>query len=267
MTNVLDQAQNISGVVSAARFRDRMARLEAKSSGGERGAAREALFDIEERFPELADIPVGGAEAFARERGHGTKSRSPVEHGARRRPAAGKPAAQKKSSGVKVDAKRKDRKPVPGLDPTARRAKSSRRRPATRPAPTPRVDRAIRRTGIPATVDTGGSIVMSMLGATIGLSFAWLVLTSAETPGSGTRRIETFLSETVPGAVGRILNPYEDVFPGNGAGSGHYEGPPPNSREVAEHEGRVAGEATGSARTKTRARGRAARTRPKATTR
>jgi hypothetical protein len=214
MTNVLDQAQNISGVVSAARFRDRMARLEAKSSGGERGAAREALFDIEERFPELADVPVGGAEAFARERGHGTKSRSPVEHGARRRPAAGKPPAAKKSSGVKVEAKRKDRKPVPGIDPAARRARTSRGT-STRPAPTPRVDRAIRRTGIPATVDTGGSIVMSMLGATIGLSFAWLVLTSAETRGSGTRRIETFLSETVPGAVGRILNPYEDVFPGN----------------------------------------------------
>lgn len=213
MSNVLDQAQNFSGgVVAAARKRDSWALKEANATDeGKRRTYREAIFDLEERYPDLHDVPVGGAEAFARERGHGTKSRSPV-HGGRRRPRTGSSGAPSKPGHARAPVSRTpDRKPVPGIDPSARRAP---RAPAAKPQPTPRVDRAIRRTGIPQAVDAGGSTVMAALGATVGLSLAYLVVSSAEQKGSGAAAFPT-LVQGVTRMIGRFIG-LGDVFPGNG---------------------------------------------------
>jgi hypothetical protein len=209
MSNVLDQAQNVQGVVAAARKRDSWARQEANSTDEtKRRTYREAIFDLEERFPDLGDVPVGGAEAFARQRGHGKKSRSPV-HGGRQRRAPSSKSKTASSRGSKTAGP--GRKPVPGIDPTARRAAAPRSAP--RPQPTPRVDRAIRRTGIPATVDSGGSTVMAFLGATVGLGLTYLVVSSAEQKGSGMRAFPSLVSG-VNRAVARFLGD-GDVFPSN----------------------------------------------------
>ena len=215
MPSVLDRAQNFSGgPVAAARQRDRWALREANATDAEtREQYREAIADLQARYPDLEDVPIGGAEAFARERGHGTGKRSPV-HGGRRRPGAGgsrgAPAAKKPKTPPAAQGKPKD---VPGLTPGAgstRRAKG---------APTPRVDRAIRQTGIPAAFNSGGSTVMAALGATVGLALLFLVLSSAETPGSGAAALPRVIgwdrkheSVGVLGFLGRFLDPHRDIF-------------------------------------------------------
>lgn len=211
-TSVLDQAQNFSGgVVGAARQRDRWARREANAtSEEEREQLREAIADLTARYPDLEDVPIGGAEAFARERGHGTGARSPVHEG-RRRPAAGRaPRTAKKPAEPKPHMRASTgRKPVPGLDPTARRSKAQRR--SAKGRRTPRVDRAIQQTGVPSATSSTGSFVMSVLGATIGMSLLYLLLSSAEKPGSGAAALPTVV-ESVTRGLGRFLG-LEDVFP------------------------------------------------------
>lgn len=215
MTSVLDKAQNFAGgPVAAARQRDRWARKEALTTDDElREQYREAIADLEARYPDLAEVPVGGAEAFARDRGHGTGARSPVHEG-RRRSGSGAPARTAKPSKSRASstppAGRGKAKPIPGITPGARRSPAQRR--AAKGAPTPRVDRAIRQTGIPAAASSSGSILMAGLGVTVGLALLYLVLSTAETPGSGSTRLLRLLEKDVPRTVGRFLNPFEDVF-------------------------------------------------------
>lgn len=201
VSSVLDQAQNFAGgPVAAARQRDRWARREANATApAERGALREAIFDLEERYPDLRNIPVGGAEAFARERGHGRGSRSPV-HDGRRRP-------QPSSGGAKPRANPSPAakpKPHPTRPPAAKRARTGGR-------PTPRVDRAIRQTGIPGAAGSAGSMVMAALGGTAGLGLLYLTLSSAETPGTGAAAFPRLVHGIVR-FVGRLIEPV-DIFP------------------------------------------------------
>jgi len=212
MSTVLDEAQNIGGIVTAARRRERWEQQMAKTSDPEkREALREAIADLEARFPELEELPPGGAEGFARSRGHGTRARSPVRHGRQRlQPSRGEgaPRSSKKGGGLGGDSKAaKGSKPRAGLDPSARRSPSSRRRPR----PTPRVDRAVRETGIPAAVDSSTSATMLALGATIALALLYLVVTSAEKRGTGAAAVPSVI-ESVTNGLGRFLS-LADVFP------------------------------------------------------
>lgn len=212
---VLDQAENFSGgPVAAARQRDRWARREANATDAEeRESYREAIADLQARYPDIAEVPIGGAEAFARERGHGTGARSPVHEG-RRRSGAGRPArtGKEKREGASTPAAGRGKaKPVPGLTPGARRSSAQSR--AAKGRPTPRVDRAIRQTRIPAALDSSGSTLMAGLGATVGLALLYLLLSSAETPGSGAAALPQLI-HGVTRALGRFLDPFADVFPG-----------------------------------------------------
>ncbi|MDX6609028.1 MAG: hypothetical protein QOF85_953 [Solirubrobacterales bacterium] len=225
---VLDQAQNFSGgPIAAARQRDRWARQEANATDDEtRESYREAIADLEARYPDLEDVPIGGAEAFARERGHGTGARSPVHEG-RRRPgsrAAGRTIKPGKGASPKVPrAGQGKAKPIPGITPGARRSPAQRR--AAKGQPTPRVDRAIRQTGIPAAASSGGSVVMGVLGATVGMSLLYLLVTSAEAQNSGSTRLLRLFEHDIPHIVGRFLDPKADVFPAGGSTSSEGEGP------------------------------------------
>ena len=204
---VLDKAQNFSGgPVAAARQRDRWARAEANATDDEtRAQFHEAIADLEARYPDLEDVPVGGAEAYARDRGHGSGARSPV-HGGRSRPRA--PAMQK--AGAPSSKRQKGPQSpskTPGLSPTARRKASS----GSRRAKTPRLDRAIRDTGIPAALSGGTSTGMMVLGGTAALALLYLVLDSSETPGSGASAVPTAINETV-GFLHRFIG-LGDIFP------------------------------------------------------
>lgn len=211
MSTTLDRAQNFSGgTVAAARQRDRWARAEANATDPEqREAYREAIADLEARYTDLEDIPVGGAEAYAKERGHGRGSRSPVHEGRRRRGSTStrdtSPAPDKTSA-----AGRGSPRPIPGLTPGARRTSSQGRAAAV--SPTPKIDRAIRQTGIPAAAGSSGSAIMSGLGITVGLSLFYLVITSAEIPGSGAEALPRMING-VTRFLGRFLS-LEDIFPG-----------------------------------------------------
>lgn len=221
--SVVDEAANFSGgVVSAARKRDSWARREANSTDDEqREALREAIFDLEQRFPDLEDVPVGGAEAFARERGHGSRSRSPVHEGRRRpvSPGAGEPSRPPSESRGKTLDKAQGGQPsdLPGLSPGARRKAG-----AGKGQPTPKVDRAIRQTGIPGAAGKGVSVTMTAIGATVGLGLLYLVLTSAE---KGKTAGLAWVFAWVSGALHRFLS-LNDLFPSNrGALQGWGVGP------------------------------------------
>jgi hypothetical protein len=236
MANVLDQAQNFSGgPIAAARKRDRWALEEANATDPERREAlREAVADLESRYPDLEDVPIGGAEAFARERGHGTGARSPV-HGGRQRSGArkanrsrpgGKPSSK---APAKTPSQGKKSSGPPGLDPTARRSPAQKR--AAQGRPTPKVDRAIRQTQIPNALSSSGSTVMAGLGATVGLAMLYLLVSSAETPGSGAAALPQLVG-TVVRAVGRFLS-LEDVFPSEAPHTGPVAGAAPVRRTAS----------------------------------
>lgn len=179
----VDRAQNFSGgLVGAARLRERLQQREANATDEEtRAQFHEAIADLEARYPDLEEIGPGGAEAFARERGHGSRSRSPVHQG-RHRPQPSAPPTRP----------RQQPKGKPSKPSKASRKGSAR--PSRGPAPTPRVDRAIQQTGLPSAAREGGSLVMAMIGATIGLSLLFLIFTSAERPGSGARAIPSIVN-------------------------------------------------------------------------
>lgn len=203
---LLDQAENTQGVVSAARKRERWAQAMVKTSNEEKqGEYREAIADLEFRFPEIEDIPPGGAEAFARERGHGKNARSPVHQG-RRRPGAAKRAAgslQSQRKSPQPTAPKKHSQPSrPAATPRSRgqrAARAVRSRSVTR-----ELDRATAglasQTGIPAAFSSGTSLTMSLLGATIGLSLLYLMLSSAErkgTPGEALPQVLLWVTNLV----------------------------------------------------------------------
>lgn len=218
--SVLDQAQNVRGVVSAARQRERWTQQMAKTSNEERREQlREAIADLEARFPEIEEIPPGGAEAFARERGHGRGARSPSHEG-RRRPGAAKraasaPAPAKQSSSP---AKSSPRSPT-AASPSRRRR---RRAPAGRArhlAGLPSGETAWRQTGIPGGIGSGTSLAMSLLGATVGLSLLYLVLSSAERRGSGARALPELLG-SITGFMQRFVSTRDILSQPRAAGAG-----------------------------------------------
>jgi hypothetical protein len=241
MATVLDQAQNFSsGPVAAARQRDRWARKEANATDEEtREQYREAIADLEARYPDIADVPVGGAEAFARERGHGTGVRSSV-HDGRRRPRSGSEDSKRPAPQAPAP-KGKQRKPTPGLDPTARRARSQGR--STKPRPTPRVDRAIRQTGIPAAASSTGGVIMQAMGVTVGLSLLYLLINEPRRGTdkySGPEAVDKAVHSTVH-FITRFVSTNEDIFPSpKGAPAGR-----PSSRPGAYNRRVQAGEVLG----------------------
>lgn len=242
MSSALDQAQNFSGgVVAAARKRESWLRKAANTSNEETAAQyREAAADLAERYPDIAEIPPGGAEAFARERGHGRGSRSPIEDGrARQRTGSARAKVSRKPAAKP--------KPAPAAKPSSRasgagsggrrhrRSSTTSSTRSSRPAPTPRLDRAIGQTGIPQALEGGSSTSMALLGGTVGLAFAFLVLHSAEKPGSGVAAVPTLMNK-IGRALGRFLSPEKDVFPGPKTGSGGNALSPQTQREIEELE-------------------------------
>lgn len=240
---ILDQAENVGGIVSAARKRERWQQQMAKTSDPEkREALRDAIGTLEVRFPELEDVPPGGAEKFARERGHGTSSRSPSHEGRQRSSAT-------KRAKTAPPASKPSPKPSPpaagGGNPSPASTRDRSRRRKSRAGgrarhvagvaglPTPAT--AWQQTGIPSTVGSGTSLAMSMLGALVGLSLLYLVLTSSERRGTAGAALPQML-----GAVTRFLQRFistGDILGGSAAAapgpsyndlvlSGQVAGPP-----------------------------------------
>lgn len=208
---VVDQAENVGGVVSAARLRESFMHRRANAANEEqREALGDAIGTLEVRFPELEDLPAGGAERFARERGHGKGARSPSHEG-RRRAGAGKrkpDAAPLEKAAGKAGTPSKPRK----ASPSPSRPSSATRRTSggSRPSASPRVGRAWRETGIPGAGASTSSIVMSLLGGTVGLAAVYLILTSAERQGGAGEAIPTAL-KWVTGFLNRVIAPV-DIF-------------------------------------------------------
>jgi hypothetical protein len=206
---VVDQAENVGGVVSAARLRESFLRRRANaSSEEEREALNDAIGTIEVRFPDLEDLPAGGAERFAQERGHGKGARSPSHEGRKRH----RPAVTRKPAKPKA-------KPTPKA-PAGKTASSSKRSEVGRSVSrsTSRAEdrlrargrRAYRETGIPATGASISRIAMSALGATVGLAAIYLLLTSAERH-AGKEPPLLGLLNAATGFLRRIVAP-EDFF-------------------------------------------------------
>jgi hypothetical protein len=218
---VVDQAENVGGVVSAARLREGFMRRRANSTDEEqREALRDAIGTIEIRFPELEDVPPGGAEKFARERGHGRGARSPSHEGrARRRsPTKHKPdaaplehAARKSGTPAAAGAGAKAKARPPATDRGAKQvpappsSKFERRVRA-------RGGRAFRETGIPTASASASQIAMSALGGTVGLSAAYLLLHSAESAGSGTMPLIGLL-QGATAFLRRVIGPFDFFGP------------------------------------------------------
>lgn len=201
MSSVLDQAQNFSGgVVAAARKREGWLRRAANATDPETAEQyREAAADLAARYPDIEDLEIGEAEKFARDRGHGRGSRTPTHEGRSR----SRPGTTRRRSTPSTPSSSKPKKS------TSRRARAA----APAAQPTPRVDSAIKETGIPAALGSGQSIVLGALGGTIGLSLLYLLVSSAESPGSGGAALPKAIG-FVSGAVGRFLG-LNDFFPSN----------------------------------------------------
>jgi hypothetical protein len=218
---VVDQAENVGGVVSAARLREGFMRRRANaSSEEERAALSDAIGTLEVRFPELEDLPAGGAERFARERGHGKNSRSPSHEGrSRRSSAARRPDAAPLEKGARKSGKPATPPTAPasgkpkssGPSSTSTRAGSGRR--GTSGAGLNdrigrRTQRAYRETGIPAAGASTSRIVMSALGGTVGLVGVFLLLSSAERGGTAGKAIPAAF-EWLGGFLQRVVAPVD----------------------------------------------------------
>jgi hypothetical protein len=209
--SVIDQAANVGGVVSAARQRESWQKQMAKTSDEEkREALHDAIGTLEVRFPEIEDLGPGEAERFARERGHGKGARSPSHEG-RTRPAAAKRARSTPAAKPKAKAKPAGagKTPTPASSQSRgdRRGKTPLEQRARR-----RGSQAYRETGIPAAGASASRIVMSALGATVGLSALFLLLTSAEKGSSGGQAVVGLL-DTATGFLRRIIAPVDFFGP------------------------------------------------------
>jgi hypothetical protein len=230
---VLDQAENVGGVVSAARLRDSFKRRQANAPDEEtRAALGDAIGTLEVRFPELEEIPAGGAERFAQERGHGKGARSPSHEG-RRRPGAKRPDAEAleraagdvsgkpgklPSAGGGGGSTPRSQSPrassLPGMRTAASRRVDRQARRIAR-----RTERAYRQTGIPGAGATTTEVVMGALGATVGLSATYLLLSSAEQPGTGGHALPQML-HAITQFIDRFIAP-RDILSGNDPAVGH----------------------------------------------
>jgi hypothetical protein len=208
---VVDQAENVGGVVSAARLRESFMRRRANASNEEeREALGDAIGTLEVRFPELEDLPAGGADRFARSRGHGKSSRSPSHEGRQRRrsPDAAplEEAARKAGAGAKPKPK-----PTSNARPPATPSSSARKRASTNSHP--RAKQAYRETGIPAAGASASRIVMSALGGTIGIVAVYLLLVSAEGKGPASKALPAALGAAA-GFLQRVIAPVDFFGPG-----------------------------------------------------
>lgn len=206
---VLDQAENVGGIVSAARQRERWQQQMAKTSDPERREAlRDAIGTLEVRFPELEELGPGEAERFARERGHGKGARSPSHEGrARRRAPVERKAPPAKPSPTKSSPKPRS---TSSSGSSSSKRSSSRSSSRLEQRVRGRGGHAYRETGIPATGASISRIAMSALGATVGLALVYLLLTSAERGGSGGKALPGML-EAITGFLRRIVAP-RDFF-------------------------------------------------------
>lgn len=193
MSTVLDQAQNFSGgPVAAARKREGWLRKAANATDPEkREQYREAAADLAARYPDIEDLEIGEAEKFARERGHGSGARSPV-HDGRSRPRPSTPGKRATSKPAAI---------APSKTPRRRPSKTSARGGVRRASSTPRVDRAVAQTGVPAAASSGGELVLSFIGGSIGLGLLYALLTGSErnhafknVVGAVTKGVETFMA-------------------------------------------------------------------------
>jgi hypothetical protein len=257
-TTVIDQAENVGGVVSAARMREKFMRQRANSTDDEKvGALGDAIGTLELRFPELEDLPAGGAEKFARERGHGTGARSPSHEGRRRH----QPAKQPDAKPLEKAAHETERKLGKQGKRSAGGGNAARRRSSPSASPKSRgtADRLLgglaassrrryRETGIPQATSSATQIGMSALGATVGLSAAYLLLSSAEQRGAGGHALPELL-QTITAGIRRFIAP-QDFF-GSAPAGGVVAGAAP-VRELASpglvnkvirHSGKYPGEA------------------------
>lgn len=216
--SVVDQASDVGGVVAAARMREKFLRQRVNASTDEeREGLSDAIGTLEVRFPDLEDLPAGGAERFAKERGHGTGKRTPTHEG-RRRPgkpdaeplerAANKAGSPRRSSPATRDASpraRGDASPGSDRDRTvAARSRNPSRGPIERRARS-RLGQGYRETGIPLAGASASSIVMSTLGATVGLAAVYLLLSP-----NGSKATSTAL-DLIGGFLQRIIAPV-DIF-------------------------------------------------------
>jgi hypothetical protein len=215
----VEKARAAKGPVEAMRMQERWASDLALGDDLTDSEARDldqGIAVLQERFPDIGEYP-GNAEEFAQSRGHGRGSRAKrgtIIHEGRRRPQAAKSTAKPASR-----ARSKPNSSPRKVYLPSRSVRRSRRS-------TGRLDRAIRQTGIPATAGSGGSMVMAALGGTVGLSLLYLLVSSAEKPGTGAAALPTMI-QSVTNGLGRFLS-LGDVFP---ASSPHI-GPVPGARPV-----------------------------------
>lgn len=206
---LVDQAENIGGVVSAARQRERWMREMANTSDDEkREALRDAIGTLEVKYPDVEDLGPGEAERFARERGHGKGARSPSHEGrTRHRPATKRkpPAKQRPKSTPSPPAKKQPAAGgKTGRDRAGKTGLEQRLRGRGR--------QALRETRIPAAGSSVSRIAMSALGATVGLAAAYLLLNSAERGGAGGEALPGLL-EAITGFLRRIVAPVDFFGP------------------------------------------------------
>jgi hypothetical protein len=225
---VLDQAENIQGVVSAARKRERWQQQAAKTSDPEKIAAlEEAASTLEARFPELEDVPPGGAEHFARERGYGSGSRSPSREGkaspqSRQRAGNGGSSGGGSSGGGSSGGGSSGGGSSGGGgrrrgSATHGRGRGRRRRRERILSDRYSTRRLFWDTGIPGAASSITGTTMMVLGATVGLALLFLLLSSAERPGSGARAFPLLL-RGVTDFISRFIS-VQDIFGGPGLAS------------------------------------------------
>lgn len=202
-----EKANAVSGVLAAARMRDRIAYDVLANPNvpfDVEADADQAIGILESRFPELNEFEIGQAEEFAQSRGKGKAGRG------YRRPGERAPAAKPKASAV---ARSQGQRPAtkggraaPAAATRARRGggrrSSSRGRRYGR--------RSWEQTGLPGAARSTSEIIMQTLGVTVGLSLLYLLISNAGTAKRGRSAAELFATG-VTGLTRRFIAPV-DVF-------------------------------------------------------
>lgn len=157
---------------------------------------------LQERYPEITDYP-GSAENFAQSRGHGRGSRGGRSHEGRRRSANKKKTSSSRTSTRASSSSKETAKKGRAASSPSRGPGRPRRSSSVSPRYSSR--RLYAQTGIPGATWSATSLTMSVLGATIGLSLLYLMLTSAEQRGSGQRGLP-FLLGAITGFMQRLVS-------------------------------------------------------------
>lgn len=205
--SLLDQADGNLTPARAARLRDKWARELSNHTGSEehQGELNDAIGTLHARFPEVEDVPFGGGEAYARSlgaKGPSATSTKPDAQLLEKGAAAAAPAAGKsggtagKSGGEGKSAG------------SAKRGRSKGRSGGRVSAAKGYGRRSWRQTGIPGGASSASEITMSALGATVGLSAAYLVLTSSESAAGGVTPLVQLLNG-ITGFLRRFIAPVD----------------------------------------------------------